>query len=84
MKNTIIYIEWNDSSATHGWIETDQIDNLPGVAKCKTIGFLVKETKQEIIVARDAAANKHTCPFGDLISIPLPCITHRRNIEIKL
>ncbi len=78
--DTLIYVEWNDSAATHGWITTEELQRLPGIAKCKTVGFLVRESDGEILLARDASVSEHTSPFGDIISIPIPCITKRETL----
>lgn len=39
----LVYLEWEDHSGyvSTGWMETDEIDNVPVIIK--TVGFIVKE-----------------------------------------
>jgi len=44
----VIYVEWIDAVAEAGWSKVSDIDE---VHLCKTLGFLVKETKLSMSVA---------------------------------
>ena len=40
-----IYVEWDDSCTSTGW---KFVDEITGIAKCVTLGFLVRENKKYI------------------------------------
>jgi hypothetical protein len=74
----IIYVEWVDSARTPGWCEEAAIAHAGNVMPCRTVGFLVKETKEAIAVAlNNAHGPRVASPFGEIITIPKVAITKR-------
>ena len=50
MTQKIIYIEWQDSATDDGVWKTKDDGLRHRLLNCKTVGFLLKKTKTEIIV----------------------------------
>jgi len=74
-----IYLEWLDSSRTDGWVRAD--DAKPGSLKCRTIGWVVKDTKTSIIIGGHMAEDPvQVC---GILEIPKCAITHIRNVPVK-
>lgn len=48
LKYPVVYVEWVDAETEGGWEEEKEIGKLP---VCATLGFLVKETEDTIVVA---------------------------------
>jgi hypothetical protein len=62
-------IEWWDAArSTADWLEAHE---LPAPVYMKTTGFVVKKTKQYIVVCGTVTGDKG---FGECIAIPLPWI----------
>lgn len=74
----INYVEWMDSATTHGWIEAENVCKTSRIGHCCTVGFLVDEDAEQLVLALNAACDENTCPVGDIIAIPKCCITVRR------
>ena len=45
-KPQIVYIEWVDSSTAHGWRK----EYSPGPLDCVSVGFLVKSTRDRVVI----------------------------------
>ena len=76
-----IYIEWEDSSSFAGgvWsIREDCVKSKP--CSCKTIGFVISETKDAITLAGSLDGGKHVS--GDM-TIPKSAIRKRRVVSWK-
>ena len=69
----ILYIEWEDSTSGQGWEYKNEITK-PKNLKCKSVGFLVKETKNTLMLA--TSENKYQ--FGAIWTIPKGCIKERK------
>lgn len=65
----MICIEWNDSQEINGWTTLENCDS--SLAKCKSIGFLVKLDKEKVILATTLSSNQ----FATRLIIP------RKNIS---
>lgn len=72
----IIYIEWIDAVADSGWEEYDKSDD---VHHCKSIGYLVKETKEGICLASTISDKESNAR----ITIPKAWIRKRRTVVIS-
>lgn len=73
----VVYIEWEDSFGGGNWMTKKQA-NLP-VAKCVTVGFVVKETKRKIVIS------SHECDNGDVhgsMAIPKSCIKSIKELKV--
>jgi len=69
-------ITWTDSSSMDGWTCYETVLSLEPAA-IKSVGYVVKETTQFIVVA------SHLGPDGvdGIMSIPKACITGRRVLK---
>lgn len=63
------------------WVDSASSDSLNGIAKCQTIGFLIKETDEYVAIAQNRDTGKNFCPFGEIICIPKVAITKKRIIK---
>jgi len=77
----ILKIDWIDSASEHGWLSTQEIKELEGVAKCQTVGYLVKETKELISIAQNRSTDNTHYPFGEIITIPKVAVIKRRELK---
>lgn len=74
-KLPIVEVLWWDAQSVHGW------DTLPGwrkekaLAECRTVGYLVKRTKREIVMAQGIADNGK---LSECWGIPAPWVTKVR------
>lgn len=79
----IVFVEWLDSATTHGWLATDDVHKVTGIATCRTAGFLVRKTETEIVVALNSGLPGESCPFGDVIAIPLCSVVRFSSIATE-
>jgi hypothetical protein len=77
MTPDIVYVEWDDSAGTPGWVRNEDLDQACYVAKCCTVGFLVTETETQITLALNASQDGKSSHFGDCITIPKCAVTRR-------
>ena len=78
----LYYVEWIDSQSTTGWIfdnDDDYIDELIP-SKCKTVGWLLRETNDCIVLAQSTADGNSTT---ERMCIPKCCIKKKRIIKIE-
>lgn len=71
----IIYFEWIDAVASSGW---ESVEKKHQCDRCKTVGFLIAEDKNEITVA--AAISDKEC--NSRITVPKKWITKRKELKI--
>jgi len=78
-----VYLEWEDSSSYTGnlWSRRERIIEST-VSHCKTIGFILNETKESITVITSADGEKEGCVSGDM-TIPKSAIKKRRVVTWK-
>ena len=61
-----VRVEWWDSHSLGAtWIEGEEAQEIK-IAYCETLGFLLKETEKELVIAQ-SKSNNH---FHNLIAIP--------------
>lgn len=72
----VIYCEWIDAVAEAGWSKVNEIDE---VHLCKTLGYLVRETKLSITVATTISGKE----VNAIQTIPKAWIKKRKNIRLK-
>lgn len=75
------YVEWLDAVVDNGW--SDENDHRSHL--CVSVGFLIKETDKEIVLAADISSD--TMPSGTYdtnrrIAIPLSWIQVRKKVRI--
>lgn len=74
-KTKKIYVEWADACTTIGWNHSPELVGLSNIA---TIGYLVHEDKEKIVVSSSVSANGNCV---DPLAIPKGWITKRKNIK---
>lgn len=49
----LVEVIWVDAQIvpSHGWLEGEPLEGFGGLAECRDIGYLVRETKKELILA---------------------------------
>lgn len=73
-KVKIELVNWVDSCSHHGWKDSDPDDY---VAFCQSVGFVVRDAPDRVVLALNRSADEVTQPWGDLITIPKTSITKR-------
>lgn len=76
MSYPLVEIQWDDAATSHGWEAAEDLETEAEIAV--TIGFIVKETQDHIIVASTIDANGNT---NGRIQIPKKMIRRRRVIR---
>lgn len=76
----IVWIEWLDSCMNHGWREENSINLESGRLRCESIGFLVSETDDLVVVS---ASWDSVESFADPITIPRCSITKMQEVEFS-
>ena len=77
VKFKVLYVEWIDAAVNGSWTDIDC--KTIGIDHCQSIGFLIKETKQEISLC-SAVSEKQA---NAIISIPKAWIKYRKTIRLK-
>lgn len=78
-----IYLEWMDAVNASGWHDSDEVNKLT-VHDCRTIGYVVKETDREIVVASTLSVDPKDdkTDANALMVIPKVWIKKRRKISL--
>ncbi len=71
----LVEVEWDDSAASAHWQEPD-VKSQP--MKCRTAGYLLRETKKYVVIALTVANDGGTI---SPLAIPKGCITRRRRLK---
>ncbi len=69
MPDKILKIEWDDTRTQ---------DDCTRVAKCRSVGFLIKETKKAITLAATMQEDSCNCQY---ITIPKGCVTDIQELK---
>ncbi len=77
MRNRIVLIDWEDSNVSHGWIPTEEPDEL---AQCQTVGFVVSEDKRKITVT---LGNSNYGTTMERLTIPKVCIQSIKEMRVR-
>lgn len=72
----LIYVEWKDSAAYHGWHRLD----TGGPALIKSIGILAH--KDAAIIVLSTSFNPISKHYMDQLTIPRECITKIRRVRV--
>jgi hypothetical protein len=70
----LVYVEWLDSSSYYGWQKRDKIS----LSVIKTVGWLIEETKQGILLSMSYTSNDN---WADQLSIPRSVIQCFRKLK---
>ncbi len=73
----IVFVEWVDSCYDHEW---KRLKDVSDVAFCKSVGLLVKENKDEIVIAQSLSENGNA---SETIAIP-KCSIKKKKIIYKV
>lgn len=76
----LLLIEWLDSASFDSWTAIDTLRKLKPSA-CQTVGFLLSEDEDYIVLAGSYAANSHNDSACGAMCIPVCCITLRRELS---
>lgn len=79
-----VYVEWTDSMiSTHGWKLEDEIDHSLDLNTVKTVGFILYEDEEKIVLAGDVLICPHDIETQSnrRITIPKVVITFMRPID---
>ena len=68
------FIQWYDASSDHGWQDCKDVGAHKGLTY--SVGFVIKETKQAVVLANTWDEESDTC--NCLMTIPLGMIKKRR------
>lgn len=78
----LFYIEWNDAVTDSGWANSTEEHTLH---RCKSVGWLIKENRKEIVLAGDISDPQDEVDGIDVnrrIAIPKAWIVLRRKLKI--
>ncbi len=67
MKSDVRHVRWKDASY-HDTCDADGLDVTPYI--CETVGFLVREDDEVIVLAMERRESKNTEPFRHVVQIP--------------
>lgn len=78
-----VYVRWKDASHAKGEWQNECEDIPDPLLDCETGGFLIKQTKEYIIVAAAIAyhENIETPSYASEITIPMCAVTEMREIK---
>lgn len=62
-KQTVVRIEWSDSSEVNGWIDKDNLDGNCRVENVTSVGFLVKETDECVSISNSFSEHQFNSPL---------------------
>lgn len=69
----LVEVNWLDAQTSHGWEDKDEIDSEVPVVT--TIGFLLKETEDSVVIASTIGQDK---THNSRILIPIGMIKEKR------
>lgn len=71
-------VKWEDHHSINGWQDISSINEEPLINT--SIGFLVKETSDHLILAQSLVGDGEQC--GDIISILKKTITYKKEVIV--
>lgn len=74
-----LYVEWVDALADSGWTKLERVSDIH---RCHSIGFLVKETKNSIVLATAVALDEDGNEANSTLAIPKAWIKKRRVLKV--
>lgn len=70
----VVRVLWRDIVTSHGWQEDTKLDP----ASCETVGFLVGEDLDTLVVASTVGVDEDHKEYNSLCAIPRGCV---RSVE---
>ena len=80
-KLKIVYIEWVDAAGREGWENVEHVIKTDFQKSIKTVGYILKEDENEIVVTGSYDESNDTCL--SYIMIPKSAIRDRKGVELK-
>jgi hypothetical protein len=86
MDKELVLIEWVDSHSGRGWQALDELEGIAKPLYCRSVGWLIKETKQCKVIVPHISGEKNIeiilqgC--GDL-TIPTKAIVKVKRLKIN-
>lgn len=77
-KYPIAYVEWVDSKGMNAWTSLDEIE--PSVCKCISVGFLIKEKDDVLVVVPHITLTEKDNQGDGIIVIPMKAVTKYQRI----
>lgn len=74
-KRKLVRVEWWDIVADSEWLKDDKVESAH---PCITVGFVIKETKHEIVIASTISGKESNAR----ITIPIGCIKSRKLVRL--
>lgn len=69
----LVLVEWDDSHEIYGWVKIKHLENSCEQLTCKSVGWLIKETKTHIMIAAHlAATNMPDGPYDGCGNMCIP------------
>lgn len=79
-----VYVEWDDSNSHHGWTPFAELAKNTNKFLCKSVGFVVNETKDHLHIASHVYRDDTDNPTGDgSMCIPKAIIKVRKKVNLK-
>jgi hypothetical protein len=75
-----VYVEWSDSNMYRGQFDKSEAFEI---ACMGTVGYLLKKTRHEVIVARDEVVTSEITEYRDVIVIPKVNVTGIYRLQQK-
>ena len=81
MKKKFKYVEvqWDDARSTAEWTD---LDALPKVCRVVTRGWLVQETKAQVVIAGTLQLDGDDEDVGELVAIPAGTVKKMRRLKV--
>ena len=76
----MVEVEWVDSCVNGGWRTRQEYLEAPGVSQCRTVGYLLRSSRQEVIVVQ--SLNNYG-GAADSMTIPRSSVKKIRCLEAK-
>ena len=78
-KHERVQVEWDDSTTLSGWNTKDSLDRKPTDLRCISVGWLVSQSKDRIVVSSSATSDFEA--FNTPMSIPRSAIRRMRKVR---
>lgn len=83
-KYPLVEITWEDSrQPSVGWEFVKEAD-IPDICECKTVGYIVKQTKRKMVVAQSIGdLQSKKMQVNGLTTIPMRCVSRIVSLDTK-
>ena len=77
---SVVEVFWEDANSYNKWHDLKELSRDHHVASCKTIGYLLKSDKREILLVSTQTPENDADGTGTM-AIPRGCVTHIKVIR---